>query len=252
MNARDQYELTRLGNNINQKHVYYAETGRIHKITSPGLQANEYGWDNIGNLTYRKTLASSITESFEYDDHLNRLRIVRHNGNVNLSMNYDDLGNIIYKSDVGVYQYDDALNPYKLTGIDNKPATINENKQIITYNSFNKVATIVEKNPETYQIVRALYLTYGAGNQRIRQTHQEVGAPSTTKLYVGGNFEKTTSQELTKWIHYINSPQGLVAILTRNQNGQDVLNYVLNDHLGSVQILTTEQGILLEEYSYDA
>ncbi|NLO50300.1 MAG: RHS repeat-associated core domain-containing protein, partial [Bacteroidales bacterium] len=38
----------------------------------------------------------------------------------------------------------------------------------------------------------------------------------------------------------------------RNQNGQDVLNYVLNDHLGSVQVLANEQGGKLEEYSYDA
>ncbi len=251
MNARDQYETVHLGGNIQQQWEYYAETGRTYKISSPGLQANEYGWDDIGNLNYRKTLSSSFTESFGYDDHLNRLEFVKHNGIEHLSMTYDELGNITKKSDVGNYEYVNTDNPYELTGIDNKPPTINDN-QIIDYNSFNKVSSIVEKNPDTYQIVRELYLNYGVGNQRIKQVYQEAGSLEETKLYVGGNFEKSTVDGVSKWVHYIYSPQGLAAILTRNESGEDVLNYVLTDHLGSVQLLADAQGNLLEEYSYDA
>ena len=150
------------------------------------------------------------------------------------------------------YSYDDNTKPYKLTGINNQPPTINSNQQTITYNSFNKVETITETDPATLDILRHLSLVYGAGNQRVKQSLSEQGLPTLTKMYVGGIYEKEIVDGVVKLVHYIYSPQGLTAIMERDAQGNDELNYVLTDHLGSVQVLASKTGALIEEYSYDA
>jgi len=73
------------------------------------------------------------------------------------------------------------------------------------------------------------------------------------KLYIGGIYELETINRETTALHYIYGPSGLVAIKKQEMEGNITsLQFVLNDHLGSIQILTDEQGNLIEEYSYDA
>lgn len=248
MNARGQYTNVNIGE-IQQTFDYYENSGRIWKIKANGLQNNEYIWDKGGNLRYRSTRVGKV-EGFVYDD-LNRLKRIYHNGTTSFLYNYDDLGNIIHKSDVGDYTYGNNDNPYELTSINNKPVTINNYNQVIDYNSFNKVYKITEKHPETFETKRQLDLLYGVDNSRVKQTITENGNETSSKLYIGGSYEIETKDGETSFIHYINAPTGLVAIVTKKGINKET-EFVLNDHLGSLQILATRTGGLIEEFSYDA
>jgi hypothetical protein len=90
-------------------------------------------------------------------------------------------------------------------------------------------------------------------HQRIRQNIWTQDGFETEKIYVGGIYELETINRETTALHYINGPSGLVAIKKQEMEGNTTsLQFVLNDHLGSIQLLTDEQGNLIEEYSYDA
>jgi RHS repeat-associated protein len=151
---------------------------------------------------------------------------------------------------VGNYAYSDPANPYKLTSIDNRPPTINGDNQHITYNSFNKVTQITEEDPATSGILRQLDLVYGTGNQRVFQQMQ-TGQNVTIKYYAGGDYEVENKDGVITRVHYIYTPSGLAAIVKRDEQNNDDLNFVLNDHLGSMQVLANAAGQLLEEFSYD-
>jgi len=78
---------------------------------------DHYTWDAIGNLTQRHHGAVDLTQTFTYDG-LNRLTNTQLSGTgaefyeiVNLTsqtIEYDSLGNITFKSDVGSYSYDSS------------------------------------------------------------------------------------------------------------------------------------------------
>ncbi|KAF0204074.1 MAG: RHS repeat-associated core domain [Bacteroidetes bacterium] len=248
MNARGQFTNVNVGD-IAQTFEYYQNSGRIWKIKANGLQNNTYTWDKGGNLKTRTTRIGKF-ESFDYDN-LNRLSVINHNWQLSFSYRYDALGNITHKSDVGDYAYANDDNPYKLTSINNKPATINNENQVIDYNSFNKVYKITETDPLTSEIKRQLDLLYGVDNSRVKQIITENGIETSSKLYIGGSYEVETKNGETSLIHYINAPTGLVAIVTKKGNHKET-EFVLNDHLGSMQVLATRAGGLLEEFSYDA
>ncbi len=247
MNERNQFTEIKLGNQINQFLEYFPATGRLKKMHAGSMQNNTFTWDQIGNLQTRKT-RHNTTESFIYDN-LNRLITVYHNAENYTTINYDQLGNITYKSDVGSYSYD-TFNPYKLVSINNRPSTINADNQHITYNSFNKVTQITEEDPANSAILRQLDLVYGTANQRIFHQMQN-GTDIITKYYAGGDYEVENKNGIITRMHYIYTPSGLAAIVMRNAQNNDELNFVLNDHIGSIQVLANSAGQLLEEFSYD-
>jgi RHS repeat-associated protein len=248
MNARGQFTNVNVGD-IAQTFEYYENSGRIWKIKAFGLQNNTYIWDKGGNLKNRSSRIGK-SEGFIYD-YLNRLKEVYHNDQLSFSYRYDALGNITHKSDVGDYAYDNSNNPYELSTINNKPATINNDNQVIYYNSFNKVYKITETDPVTLEIKRQLDLIYGVDNSRVKQIITENGTITSSKLYIGGSYEVETKNGVTSLIHYINAPTGLVAMVIKKGNDKET-EFVLNDHLGSLQVLATRSGILIEEFSYDA
>jgi len=108
-NARGQVTQETLGNGLVARRSFDAVNGWIRSIqTGPGggasIQNLAYQWDRVGNLTERRDLNQSLTESFVYDN-LHRLDYSQLNGSTNLDLGYDSMGNISFKSDVGNYSY---------------------------------------------------------------------------------------------------------------------------------------------------
>ncbi|MBW3139629.1 VCBS repeat-containing protein [Ferrimonas balearica] len=120
-------------NGVEENTSYGANTGWLDDITvkkSVTLHYLEYDYDYIGNLEERLTKLTTASvdysEEFFFDD-LNRLEERRAsftNAGISLPpefkqtqrVDYDDLGNITYKSDVGYYKYSES-NPYSLAAI---------------------------------------------------------------------------------------------------------------------------------------
>lgn len=255
INPKGQILSFTYGNGIENTMTYYDETGYVEDIKATGIQNMHYDWDVLGNLESRTDRTNNeLTESFTYDK-INRLLTYGLNTNKSsvVTMQYDDIGNIIYKSDIveeepannitNKYKYSPMLRPHAVIGIPNILCSPERISQEIEYNSFNKVSRIEQNGKE-------LFLTYGINRQRVKQEIKENDILLSAKYYISGNYEEIIDNEGLKKVHYIKSPSGLTAIYTKKGSSNE-LNYVHQDHLGSIQYLSNENGELAESFSYD-
>ena len=91
--------------------VITRKEGTPANLTS--LQNLAYQWDKNGNLSQRQDLKQlpTLTEVF-VNDSMNRLTSSTLNGVGNLTVSYDEAGNITNKGDVGPYTYGDPLHKF--------------------------------------------------------------------------------------------------------------------------------------------
>ena len=149
--------------NINSINTYNSLTGRIEGIyasnVSGSIQDYNYEYDGVGNLLKRNDNNKVLTEHFRYEDGLNRLNRYWIEGRESeeITVTYDELGNITYKSDVGNYHYD-GLKPHAVTSIDNYAGSLADYEENITYTSFHKVKTIADPGRG-----KRMEFTYGSG-----------------------------------------------------------------------------------------
>jgi len=236
--------------------------------TSPDSKFKyEYGFNaSTGNLTYRKDYIHNLIERFEYDANYDRLTAMNQNGFVgntetaisSFSVSYLDNGNINSKTNLGTYQYN-TTKPNTLmavnglaTGTINQPLYFTNEDQNVSYNCFNKVSSIWD-NLYRYDF------TYGADNERRTMKYYTKVSGNfvlqKTHYYVG-EYEEVVSAGAIPIIEqrvYISSPYGQVAMHLKNSTGSNTgLYYTHSDHLGSVLALTNENGVVVEEHSYEA
>jgi RHS repeat-associated protein len=246
------FTSTTCGNLNNTK--IFDDLGKISNIRSQKntnfVQNWHYQYDEMNNIKSRTDYVSQQDEVFWYDD-LNRLRGVgwlneqMQHHIILLEMDYDLLGNIKEKSDVGDFDYDDSNKPNAVT-------------QIIPFNNY----TVPDHNIEYYVNGRTksiedsdnnrINFVYGPNKQRRKVEYFYNNDLQTTTYYALGNYEEVrdANNNVTKY-YYIGSPDGLVA-MRKVTNGTPELYFILTDHLGSIEALTDENGDVVERYSYDA
>lgn len=184
---------------------------------------------------------------------LNRLTGSKVNNVQQFTMTYDNttctsFGNIQSKSDIGNYVYDNnKINAVKyitsIGGGQTAPGVISHDQQEITYTPFQKAATITENGYN-------LAYTYGQNRQRIKSILKQGSTVVETKYYLG-NFERMIKGAVTKDIHYINSGNGLCALIVKQ--GSIITPYfVYNDHLGSILTVTDTTGTTVAAQNFDA
>jgi YD repeat-containing protein len=129
VNARGQLTQEVLGNGVVTDRAFDPQTGLVDAITASfnaagDIQKSEFDFDLIGNLTERRDrrFATPFIETFGYDT-LNRLETVDTTGRATASANYNDLGNITSRSDVGAFAYarTNGAGPHAITGISGSP-----------------------------------------------------------------------------------------------------------------------------------
>jgi RHS repeat-associated protein len=238
------YNLGNISNNLQVSFTYDAQ-GRVSGITT-GQKKQTYYFDPAsGNLISRDyrivNSQTGLTEVFEYDS-LKRLIKSKVIGCDSIVVVYADNGNILSKSDAGNYTYH-ASKVNAVTALSGNPSTVSLTAQEISYNTFNLTTGITEGD-STYQII------YNPLNQRIKTTYSiDNGATVTTRYYSGG-YEKTMAGGVTKELHYISGPSGLVAIIVKQ--GQSVQTYyVETDHLGSIIGLINADKSYADSASFD-
>ena len=142
----------------------------VNATHSLGLvTALEYGYDALSNLKTRTDVPQSLVENFGYDA-LNRLTSVAssHPNQDAKTLQYDALGNITYKSDVGTYTYAALRNNGSANG-SNRPHAVSSvagawnasfqydangnmtvsDDRTLTYTSFNLPTTITKSSTLT-------------------------------------------------------------------------------------------------------
>ncbi len=228
------------------------KTGISSNLTS--VQSETYGFDGAGNLLSRGWWdgTANRSETFGYDN-LNRLKTVT--GPVAKTYNYDTIGNITFKSDVGNYTYpasgSSSVRPHAVSGTSNGAVTttfsydangnmLTGNGKTVTYTSFNKAKTI-KKGTTTST------LTYDASFNRLIKSNS-----SGTTVYIGKLYERyTASGGAVTQKHYIYAGNNIIGVYSK-AGATTSTRYFHTDSLGSVDIITNETGGVVQRLSYDA
>ncbi len=265
VNALGQYEEQLLGNGLRTQKRFDQETGRLLDVSTGDIQHLTFTYDTIGNLTRRADALNSVQESFTYDG-LNRLTSssISYTNQYGpfpaTTFEYDAGGSITYKSDVGWYLYGGAgaSQPHAVTSIvdsngiqvqqfvyDANGNRVESSDGSVTYSSFDKPITITKGDTE-------LSFLYGPDRNRVKQTVSTNNGVESTKIYVQGIYEIEVQDGSVTETHFVSGGDGLVAIHTISDAGTASTNFVHTDHLGSIQSVTDENGVLLETHNYDA
>lgn len=251
MDALGNVTKQQYGNNVITEKQFEAATQFLTSIKSSinnaVLQQFSYSLDDLGNLKQRQDVKRAKTEQFTYDSY-NRLTQSSIAGGTTVNMTYDELGNIISKSDVGIFEYGPVNNgPHRLTQIRSNTPTVScsfaENITTL-YTSFNKVSRIA--NDTSY-----VEINYGPDMMRVMQKMYVRNSLVRTKLYIGGIAEIETYANGRKvTTNYLNG----IGIQVTEQQGANTTTktqYMLSDHLGSITGFTGDNGALTEELSFD-
>ncbi len=256
-----------LGNGVVTSRAYDPATALLDSIqttkSGTNIQNLAFVFDTLGNLKEREDLTRNRKEVFAYDG-LNRvLTTTLTDTSTTSTLNtttytYDALGNITFKSDVGNYLYgQNGAGPHAVTTAGANTYTYDANGSMITgagrttaWTSFNKPQNIADSATGNWTS-----FVYGPDRGRIQQNAQTNGITTTTD-YVGSSYERRSRlNEPDELVHYIRAGGGTVAIYTEVDDGNsltDKTRYLHKDHLGSVESITDEQGVVTEHLSYDA
>ncbi len=241
INAYGQYTQYTLGNGI-VSNMGYDDHGFPESYSAGNIQnlSMDFDWQT-GNMEYRHDLIKNKYESFTYDN-LNRLKTADILNGTSIATNFDDNGNIDFKTDVGTYAY----HPTKIHAVQevtNPTGTISSMFQdMVSYTSFQQPNQIIEGN---YQLL----LSYGSDLNREKTILKQNGTTINTR-YFFGSYEKNISNGTTQHIHYITCGDGLNAVVVR-ENGIDNYYYTYQDHLGSIVTVTDDSGSVVTEQNFD-
>jgi RHS repeat-associated protein len=243
-----------LGNNLTAASTYDPTNGSLQTLVTsgtPGVAQNEsFTFDILGNLLSRTDNIQHLTESFSYDT-LNRVTAVT--GPSSKTYQYNAIGNLTYKSDVGTYTYNASgtggVRPHAVastSGTLNASYNYDANGNLLTgagrtltWTSFNKPAQITSGGVTAS-------LTYDPAFNRVKKV-----TPTSTTIYLGGLYQRVTSGGLIEHKHFVSAGRTLVVYTQRSTNVNDT-RYLHTDHLGSVDTITDENGTVVQRLSTDA
>lgn len=250
--ARGNFTRETLGNGISVVKTYDPAKGTLNSIRSTGpggtaVQDLAYTFDVLGNLLSRTDQIQNVSETYQYDT-LNRLTAVA--GPSAKTLQYNEIGNLVAKSDVGSYNYPgngpNAVRPHAVAQVsgalnfaysyDANGNMISGAGRAISYTSFNKPSHITADGV-------TVSAAYDANNNRVKKS-----TPTAATIYVGKLYEQVTTGSLIERKHYING----VAIYTSRSDGTNDIQYLLKDHLGSTDTITDQNGAVVQKLSYDA
>lgn len=255
-------ELTANGT-VTTTRDYWPATGMPQHITTTSagstLQDLSYTWDLNDRLQSRQDLSNETqAETFLYDER-DRLKTV--SGADTLTVDYDDLGNITQKSDVGTYHYDEpqphavssvpgAAYHYDARGnMDTRSGSSVPNGEVdLAYTTFDLPYHVTSGGNAIADFV------YATNHERIQKT-----TPAGVRVYLSQMYERFTpaGASSTTPIQHIYRVYGggrEVAQVTRTQSGNSLtgeqINYLHDDHLGSTQIVTDDTGKVVQRQSF--
>ncbi len=262
LDASGRVRQARLGNGMVVSRSYDAVSDRLGAIVSGLNGGNEvqnesYGFDDSGNLSWRKDGNRSLIETFGYDE-LDRLTSAQVMGAVNktYSFAYDDIGNLTSKTDIGNYSYPTAGSRYP-----HAPTSIGSMSGSFSYDANGNLLSGAGRTYTWTSYNMPLHVTRGTNasdfwydgeHNRVKQ----VASDGTTTIYLnpridlGAHFEQVSNGGQTFNRHTIYAGSEVVGqIVTGSQNAT---RYFHHDYLGSVVAVSDASGSVVERYSYDS
>jgi len=289
-------------NPVNERAAFEAATGRVTSASAGiGGAANvlnhTYTWDSLNNLSARTDAngdgnTGEVHETFLYDS-INRLKqyIVSAPQIPNLArtvdLYYNAVGNLLYKGDVGNYEYPlygnsgGVSNPkphavsrvvgttfgtvdYGYDANGNMVTASGGKYRSVSYTSFN----LPDSNTGLAGAGGSPRYTwkYDEGHQRISETHVN-GSGTRTTWYQGGFESEVSPSGAVSNRHYLSAGGQTIVLVSTGAlptpaafpAGPTVLTSVVlvkveywhKDHLGSIAATTDHAGNVTARYAYD-
>jgi RHS repeat-associated protein len=302
-NAWGKAERLSYGNNVVSRAGFDAMTGRVVS-TAAGSGMNDYvlnysyAWDSLHHLSERADAigdgtTGAVTDNFVYDG-VGRLQsyTVRAPAIPGLErtvgLQYNALGSMLYKSDVGVYSYPAqgaaAVRPHALQRVAGALGAsyqydANGNLTSASAGSYRSVAYTSFNLPDSQTGLQGpdgapkYSWQYDETHQRIKETRIDGSGTRTTWMLhpdnAGGlSFESEQNGGATSNRHYLSAGGVSIGVLVSSgdlpalpANGtappalSDInlskVEYWHKDHLGSLAATTDHDGAVTARYSYD-
>ncbi|HEX5359483.1 MAG TPA: DUF6443 domain-containing protein, partial [Fluviicoccus sp.] len=220
--AEGRVTRTKLGNDLVTDRAYKADTGYLDTVKTgtlsgttltAGVQNDAYSFDAVGNLTLRSQYAGSttMTETLGYDV-LNRLTTVTPLNGLVRTSSYDEIGNILNRSDVGAYSYSGCGGAHRvcsILGAVNTGFTYDANGNMLTGNGRSLTWGATNYPTQIVQGTTTETFLYSPERERLRRTSVENGQTTTTvylnpRMDLGGTFEKTVKPgSVVEYVHHV-------------------------------------------------
>jgi len=255
----------------------YDALNRVSTVLRDGRQTAQYQYDALGNITFNSQLGTYLYNSkrphavtdikrsntgtlagdISNDGRINALdaallarslvglsvlnspQLLRADCNTAHGVNLDDSVCIAAHAGSTSSTIDEKLtydaNGNMLHGIAGK---------VVTYTAFNKPETITRSGYSSR-------FAYDTDRARYWQVVTDAGGTTTTH-YVGGLFERIEKPDgVIEYKNYIHAGGRMVAISTRRSDNSRDLNYLHQDHIGSITAITDAEGLVKARFSYD-
>lgn len=251
-------------NGVSTTRTHDLQTGDLLGLHTTGpqlVQDLRYAWSDAGQLLAREDLRGEQTESFAYDP-LGRLAFARAERGASVHERhfaYNALGNLVHATDVGDYEYDAAgrlrsagSTTQQWDGAGNLIHRVApEGEQRFGWTSFDKLATLIPADGEP------TLFEYDADQHRVRRHDLEAQVDT---VFAFGLYERdrTSTKEGPREVHrhFVFGRDRVVAELAIELDPEGVVaqrsRYLHDDHLGSVDVVTDEQGQVAQRLAFDA
>ena len=198
-------------------------------------QSDDYNFSPVtGNLmTVNNRTTDGEVWSFVYDN-ADRLTKVRENNQDIMEMTYAANGNITSKTGMGSYTYGSSAKPHAVTEVANTAGGITLQVQDVTYNRWNKVASVWAYDEHDFY---SYNIDYGPDRQRVTSEMHKTYQEQYKKFYWDDYEEKVVGTD-TLHYYYVYGADGLAGlhIVKTGPNTQTTTHTtkVITDHLGSI------------------
>jgi len=259
-NAKGQIKDIQYGNNTQTTYTYgqdlrLSNICTLSPVTStPVLQDLNYIFDKNGNITTLTDNKRSNIRTYTYDE-LNRLTQATNvpavgSGYTTFNYQYDSIGNMTYKSDLGVMTYGLNAGPHAVTSAGgytyqydaNGNMVVGKNKTL-EYDVENRLSKVVEPSSTST-------FSYDGDGGRVGVRVEGSGTIKET-TYIGSLYEIEQSGSDKKIKKHIFAGSTRVCTLTKDETqGTETAAYYHGDHLGSSNVITDANGQLVQYCEY--
>lgn len=191
------------------------------------------------NLKSRERMGN-VKENFLYDN-LDRLTGVRMGTREIMNISYARNGNILSKTGLGNYNYNNSYKPHAVSTVENSGEILPSGELLTSFNCFG----LIEKIEDT-ESNRSMQFLYGPDMQRWMSAYFENGK-SMRAIQYANNLEIIQENVGEKRIYYLDEN----VILIKQNNNQELL-FLFKDHLGSILSGFNINGIKKFDATYDA
>ncbi|MCK9614270.1 MAG: hypothetical protein M0R48_02055 [Candidatus Omnitrophica bacterium] len=259
-NAKGQIRDIIYGNNTKTDYTYGQDLRLSNILTTnyqlqTTLQDLNYIFDKNGNITTLTDNKRSNIRTYTYDE-LNRLTQASNvpavgGGYTTFNYQYDSIGNMTYKSDLGVMAYGQNAGPHAVTSAGgytyqydaNGNMTVGKNKTL-EYDAENRLTKVIESTSTST-------FTYDGDGGRVKKAVSSQTSGDSETIYIGSLYELTTESGQQKAVKHIFAGSTRVCSLELDATRSTLnTNYYHGDHLGSSNVITDANGQLVQYCEY--